>query len=117
MTILIRKFEKSKKPKKKYTVVIYDTETKRKKTIHFGEKGYRDYTLMNKRSSEFYEPKKEIREQTKRRYIKRHRGMDEDWNDPFSGAGIWSRYVLWSKPNVKQGLDLMMRKFGMKFEK
>ena len=115
MVIQIREFKQSPKTKKKWMVVLYDTDEKRKKTIHFGEMGYRDYTLMHKKRSGFYEKDKSVRELTKRRYIKRHRGMGEDWNDPFSGAGFWSRFILWNKPSVKESLAFVMRKYGMEF--
>lgn len=115
MTIIIRKFGRSPRKGKKYRVVIYDPDEKRKKTIHFGASGMRDYPLMNNPKSRFYLESKRERDDVKRDYISRHR-PNENWTDPFAGAGIWSRYILWSKPTIEEALRLMMRKFNMKME-
>jgi len=47
----------------------------------------------------------------KENYIKRHK-VREDWTK--INAGSLSRYVLWSKPSVQQGLQEFMRIFRVK---
>ena len=69
----------SEKPEKKLKAV-FETESGRTKTIHFGAKGMDDYTITKD---------KEQRD----RYLQRHRA-NEQWSKPDS-AGALSRWVLW----------------------
>ena len=73
---------------KKFKVVI--TDGKKKKTINFGAKGYEDYTIHNN-------------DERKYRYINRHKGMNEDWQDPFT-AGFWALHALWNKKTLSSSL-------------
>eukprot|EP00962_Isochrysis_galbana_P042875 scaffold16138_cov106-Isochrysis_galbana.AAC.1 len=53
------------------------------KTVHFGEKGYEDYTMH--------------RDKTRRAsYLARHGSGGQNWSDP-STAGFWSRWLLWGE--------------------
>ena len=70
------------------------------KTISFGQKGYEDFTMH----------KDPLR---KERYISRHRGMGEDWEDPLT-AGFHSRWLLWNKPTLQESIDNMNRRFWKK---
>jgi hypothetical protein len=64
----------------------------------FGQKGYSDFTKH--------------KDVTRRaRYLRRHRGMGEDWNKPTS-AGALSRWILWNKPTFKSSLADYKRRFG-----
>jgi len=63
----------------------------------FGQKGYSDFTKH-----------KDVTRRT--RYLKRHRGMGEHWDDPTS-AGALSRWILWNKPTFKASLADYKRRF------
>eukprot|EP00962_Isochrysis_galbana_P010888 scaffold3049_cov132-Isochrysis_galbana.AAC.2 len=53
------------------------------RTVHFGEKGYEDYTTH--------------RDTTRRAsYLARHGSGGQNWSDP-STAGFWSRWLLWGE--------------------
>lgn len=87
---------RSHKPEKKYDAVFENDG--RKKVIPFGARGMSDYTKHHD---------KERRE----RYLKRHRGMGEDWNNPQT-AGALSKYLLWGEST---SLTENIRKFKSKF--
>lgn len=77
---------------------------------HFGGDGYRDYTLMNSKSSKFYEPNKDVRDKVKRNYLARHR------NDPNKGMhspSTLSDMLLWNKPSLKQSIKDYEKKYGV----
>jgi hypothetical protein len=81
---------------KKYTVVM--EANKRNHTIHFGAKGYTDYTI-NKSDAK------------KQAYLARH-SATEDWSDPLT-AGFWSRWLLWNKLTIRESLADIRRRFGI----
>ena len=83
--------KKSTRKDKKY-MIKHDN-----KTIHFGSNGMSDFTLMNDKSSTFYEPKKEDREKRKSSYQSRHK--KDPINTPFT-AGSLSYHLLWNKPTL-----------------
>ena len=70
----------SPKTDKKLMAVFENSETKRKKTIHFGAKGMDDYTITKDKAQ-------------RERYLTRH-VKNENWNNPVS-AGALSRFILW----------------------
>ena len=84
---------KSKRAGKKYAVRVGN------KTIHFGAKGYEDFTTHK-------DPKR------KANYLARH--QHENWNDPTT-AGFWARHLLWNKDTLEgaiqslrgRGIDIM----------
>ena len=83
---------------KKYKAVITNGTTK--KTIHFGAKGYSDYTIHGD-------------EQRKQNYINRHK-KNEDWNK--INAGFLSRFILWNKRTIQESIsDLNTRYKNIKF--
>ena len=73
------------------------TDTGDSKVVPFGAVGYSDYTIHK-------DPERQ------RRYIARH--AHEDWSSPMS-AGTLSRYVLWSSPSLKQGINNYIQKFRL----
>jgi hypothetical protein len=90
--------KKSDKEDKKYMVTFENRKTKRTKTIYFGAAGMEDYTIHKDKAR-------------KENYLKRHKGMGEDWSDSgIMTAGYWSRWLLWSKPDFKDALKLVMGK-------
>ena len=76
---------KSKTKDKKYDAIIDG-----KKTIHFGAKGYSDFTIHKD-------------EERKDRYINRHK-KTENWNDPKT-AGFYAKNILWNKKSVKASVE------------
>ncbi len=84
---------------KKYRAIWFKNGEKIKHT-DFGASGYEDYTTHKDAKR-------------KKRYIERHSGMNEDWNDPYS-AGALSRWVLWEKPDLKKSWNFYKKKFGFK---
>lgn len=65
----------------------------------FGQKGYSDYTKHKDKTR-------------KQRYINRHSGMGENWNDPTT-PGALSRWVLWNKPTFRASVKDFKRKFNV----
>ncbi len=82
-----------------------------KKVIHFGGKGYRDYTLMNDKKSVHYLSSKKEREAVKDRYRVRH--ANDNLSDPES-PGSLSYEVLWSSPTLKGGMRTYAKKYAYK---
>lgn len=67
--------------------------------VPFGQKGYSDYTKHKDKTR-------------RKRYIDRHSGMGENWNDPTT-PGALSRYILWGKPTLKASLKAFKKKFNL----
>ena len=66
--------------------------------IHFGAKGYSDYTIHN-------DP------QRKASYDKRH-GKVEDWSNP-NAPGFWAKWILWNKPTIEQSIKDVENRLGV----
>jgi len=101
------KLRKSNRPEKKW--VAKDG----KRTIHFGQEGARDYTLINNKNSKFYIPDKAEREKVKRAYRVRHK--NDNLNNPFS-PGALSYYILWSAPTMRGGIKEYEKRFNIDVE-
>jgi hypothetical protein len=87
---------RSNKPDKKYSIRTLHGV----KVIHFGAKGYEDYT-------------KHKDEERKQLYLARHEN-NEDWNK--SGiltAGFWSRWLLWNKKTLKESIKDVEERFNI----
>jgi hypothetical protein len=95
---------KSSKKDKKY-MIKHDN-----KTTHFGQAGARDFTLINKKSSQFYLPKKEDREKVKANYKSRH--SNYSLSSPYT-AGSLSMFLLWNKPTLSASIKDYERRFGL----
>jgi|TARA_B100002019_G_C21273789_1_gene603937 hypothetical protein len=71
--------------------------------VDFGGKGYSDFTIHK-------DPTR------MKRYLARHGRMGETWSkNGIKTAGFWSRWLLWSKPSMKEAKTLMSKKFGIRF--
>jgi hypothetical protein len=90
--------KKSTAKNKKWTAIFYDHNHNKVKTIQFGDNRYQDYTQHKN-------------EERKRKYISRH--SNENHNNPMT-AGSLSRYVLWEKPTLTEGIRFFKNKFGYK---
>tara|TARA_R100000541_G_scaffold11969_5_gene20245 strand:+ start:6519 stop:6827 length:309 start_codon:yes stop_codon:yes gene_type:complete len=86
---------------KKYKAVFY-LEGNKKKTLHFGAKGMKDFTLHSP----------DVREDKKKNYIARHK-VRENWKVPDT-SGSLSRWVLWNKPDFKQSVADYKKRFKLK---
>ena len=81
----------SDKPTKKFEARIDG-----KKSIHFGSKGYEDFTIHKDT-------------ERKNRYLDRH-SKNEDWNNPLT-AGFYARHILWNKPTITESIRDTNREF------
>lgn len=80
------RLKKSSRKDKKYMIITPDN-----KKIHFGAKGYEDFTTH----------KDLLR---RNMYIIRHK-KNEDWTiKGLNTAGFWSRYVLWNKKSIDESI-------------
>ena len=97
--------------------ILYKSNKKNKKfvldyigkRIHFGAKGYRDYTLMNDKQSKFYEPSEIEREKVKFRYLKRHQNDRLDEISP----GSLSYFILWNQPTIQESIKDFKKLFDI----
>ena len=67
------------------------------KSIHFGAKGYEDFTIHKDT-------------ERRERYLQRHRGMGEDWNNPLTAA-FYATNILWNKPTITESIKDTNRRF------
>ncbi len=85
----------SENPKKKYKAIF--TKDDGKKTIHFGAKGYEDYTQHHNKD---------------RRVLYRQRHEKDLKGDPMR-AGYLSYYILWGNSvNMQSNIRSFKNKFG-----
>lgn len=88
----------SHKKEKKWdaTFVYPDGHTK---TVPFGARGMSDFTKHKDTTR-------------KQRYLKRHAGMGEHWNQPDT-AGALSKWVLWNKPSFRASVTDFKKRFNL----
>ena len=91
------KIVKSDKPEKKM-MAVFQSDSGRTKTIHFGSRGMDDYTITKDKEQ-------------MERYLNRHRSS-ENWSKADS-AGALSRYVLWSATSLEQGIRNYKNRFNL----
>ena len=82
---------------------------------HFGATGYRDYTLINDKNSEFYLADKAEREKVKAAYISRHQ-RDKGLGSIHSPAEL-SMVILWSGKTLAAGIKNYEKKHNVKVKK
>jgi len=83
----------SRRQSKKWTIT-----TPQGKKIHFGAKGYMDYTESQDKARQM-------------NYIIRHEATGtEQWNNPQT-AGFWSRWLLWERPSIEEAIENIRKKF------
>jgi hypothetical protein len=90
----------STRPAKKYMAVFEDGA--RTRTVHFGARGYDDYTT-------YFARDKALARRKQAQYVTRHRAR-EDWSDPTT-PGALSRFLLWDKPTLAAGIAAFKRRF------
>ncbi len=69
------------------------------KTVPFGQKGYSDFTKH-----------KDVTR--RKRYLDRHSGMGEHWNQPDT-PGALSKWILWNKPTFKASVADFKKRFNL----
>lgn len=95
VSVIITKSDRKDKKLK----AVFKLENDKTNTIHFGAKGYEDYTIHKD-------------DKRKENYISRHKTR-EDWNNPMT-AGALSRYVLWNKKSLNSSINDFKKRFGLK---
>lgn len=97
---------RSNKPTKKFVMVM----PTHRHIHHFGSSAHRDFTLMNDKTSKFYEPDKERREKIRQNYIKRHQKDPKGVHNPSSMSDL----ILWTEPTLRKGITRYEKKFNVK---
>ncbi len=110
----LKSINPSSKKDKKFDAVFIDKDTKKEKKISFGAKGYRDFTLMNKKGSQFYEKDNKKRLQTRTNYQTRHaKDLQTEKGKTGISAGALSYFVLWTSPTLNGGIRNYKKKYGL----
>jgi hypothetical protein len=94
----LRTIKRSHLPAKKWDAVFVRADGS-EITTPFGARGMSDYT-------------KHKNPTRKQRYLDRHRGMNERWDDPTT-AGALSRWVLWNKPTLRASIRDFKKRFNL----
>jgi hypothetical protein len=94
----LQSIKKDTDGKHKLVATFINKNNGKKKTTHFGAKGYTDFT-------------KSKDEEKKQLYINRHKKR-ENWQDPTT-AGALSRYILWNKTTLKKSIDDYKKHFKL----
>ena len=89
----LKKFPDSKK---KFKVLLPDG-----RTVKFGARGYSDYTIHKDK-------------ERMKRYLARHKSREIWTKSGINTAGFWSRWILWSKPSLKEAIKHTEKKFNIK---
>jgi len=77
---------------------VFRLDNGRTRTIHFGARGYEDFTTHGN-------------EARKASYIRRHAAR-EDFENPMT-AGALSRWILWNKPTIEASVKDFVRRFRL----
>jgi hypothetical protein len=94
----LKTIRKSHKKEKKWDAVFVKEDGK-EKVVSFGAAGMSDYTKHKDKTR-------------KQRYLKRHSGMGEDWNDPVTPVAL-SKWVLWNKPTLRASITSFKNRFRL----
>lgn len=113
--------QKSPKKEKKFRAVFENG-----KYVDFGQRGYSDFTLhKNPLRMRLYVgrhggtiPKAVLDLTGPKEVLKRMRTVNksdkENWSPKgIHSAGFWSRWLLWSEPNLKDAAKLIQKKFNL----
>jgi hypothetical protein len=87
--------------------VVRDTDGRHKfkaifpegRTVHFGAKGYSDYTIHKDATR-------------MKRYVIRHRRRENWGRTGMYTPGFWSRWLLWSRPTLSGAVAKTQRVLG-----
>jgi hypothetical protein len=97
-TLRLKTVRKSHKSEKKWDAVF--EKNGREKVVSFGAAGMSDYTKH--------------KDKTRRaRYLQRHKGMGENWNQPDT-PGALSRWILWGpSTSFRQSVKAYKKRFHL----
>lgn len=96
--LTLKAIRKSRKPEKKFDAVFMKPDGD-EITRSFGARGMSDFTKH--------------KDVTRRaRYLRRHRGAKENWNDPTT-PGALSRWILWNQPTLRGSIRDFKRRFSL----
>jgi hypothetical protein len=84
---------------------------KKIKKVGFGQKGAKDFTLMNKKGNKHYVKSNADRLRIKNAYRARH-AKDLDTNN-FIRPGYLSWWLLWNKPTFGKSMIAYVEKFNL----
>lgn len=87
---------KSPSVSKKFRVILPDG-----RKVDFGAKGYSDYTIHKDK-------------ERMKRYLIRHQKRENWTKSGVATAGFWSRWILWSEPNLRAAIRKTQRVLGNK---
>lgn len=109
-------FIKSPKSDKKYRVILPDG-----KRVDFGGKGYSDYTIhKNPERMRLYVQRHggkvpNVSSNLQYKMLKVTKSSKENWSvKGVNTAGFWSRWLLWSYPDLETAKRFMKKQFGIK---
>ena len=86
--------------KHKLVAVFENRETKRKRTVHFGQFGADDYTKTKNKEQ-------------RAKYLERHGRGRENWDDPTT-AGSLSKHILWGdSTSLQKNITDFKKKFNL----
>ncbi len=71
--------------------------------VHFGQRGYEDYTTHKDHDR-------------MRRYLVRHHNAETWSKRGINTPGFWSRWILWNKPSLLGSIRHTKKKFRIKIE-
>lgn len=98
MKLRLKTIRKSHRKEKKFDAVFLKSDGK-EKIVPFGARGMSDYTKHKDKTR-------------KQRYLKRHSGMGEHWNQPDT-PGALSKWILWNKPSFQDSKRDFIRRFDL----
>ena len=99
---------------KKYVAefeLLKEDGKKKIKKVGFGQKGAKDFTLMNKKGNKHYVKSNADRLRIKNAYRARHK-KDLETKD-FTRAGFLSWWLLWNKPTFGKSMIAYVERFNL----
>lgn len=93
----------SDQARKKFRIEITDSRTQTTRIVHFGAKGYSDYTIHRDRDR-------------MERYTIRHRARENWTRSGIYTAGFWAKWLLWNKPSLTASIQDTARRFRFRIQ-
>jgi len=95
--------KKSNRKDKKFMILMGDNMKH-----HFGQKGFKDYTIYSKELVPDDAYKKKLA------YISRHK-KNEDWTKSgIHTSGFYARWLLWNEPTIEKSIKDVEKRFNIK---
>jgi hypothetical protein len=94
----LKTLRRSHRKEKKWDAVFIKDDGK-EKVVAFGARGMSDYTKHKDKTR-------------KQRYLKRHAGMGEHWEQPDT-PGALAKWILWNKPTLKASISSFKKHFNL----